>query len=318
MKTDLCVDLVSGRTESGHLDRRASDDNHARWIHSCHKSRSCSARRPNKHLGRRAPGRTSSGLWVSAQSMCFVVRIEPIVVGMVWFLLLWVIVTLLFDFYHSFDPNPMKRHTFWTIVIGGTFTWMSVYSINQSQVQRFISCKTLGHAKMWVFLHLNANPHTHQHTEEPYVIYQVFVPEHDWLAGDGESGCVFRPHHVLHLQELRPTNKWWRWHLWSGERCCSVCDFFFNSLGTSTSSYVLKQCCVFPSYFLTLWWIFWQIIPESPACLWLLHIAAPWGEACARFFFFDILIPIDSRLRWIKWITCITLHLVQAELCLVI
>lgn len=27
--------------------------------------------------------------------------------------------------------------------------WVSIYSINQSQVQRYISCKTLGHAKMW-------------------------------------------------------------------------------------------------------------------------------------------------------------------------
>lgn len=30
--------------------------------------------------------------------------------------------------------------------------WVSIYSINQSQVQRYISCKTLGHAKMWAHL----------------------------------------------------------------------------------------------------------------------------------------------------------------------
>ncbi len=51
-------------------------------------------------------------------------------------------------FSRSFDPDPLKRHTFWTIVIGGSVMWVSIYSINQSQVQRYISCKTLGHAKM--------------------------------------------------------------------------------------------------------------------------------------------------------------------------
>lgn len=53
----------------------------------------------------------------------------------------------IFDFCHSFDPNPLKRHTFWTITVGGSIMWVSIYSINQSQVQRYISCKTLGHAK---------------------------------------------------------------------------------------------------------------------------------------------------------------------------
>lgn len=48
----------------------------------------------------------------------------------------------------SFDPDPLRRHTFWTIVIGGSLMWVSIYSINQSQVQRYISCKSLRHAKM--------------------------------------------------------------------------------------------------------------------------------------------------------------------------
>uniref|UniRef100_H3DLQ1 Solute carrier family 5 member 8, like n=1 Tax=Tetraodon nigroviridis TaxID=99883 RepID=H3DLQ1_TETNG len=52
----------------------------------------------------------------------------------------------------DFDPNPLKRHTFWTIIIGGSVMWVSIYSINQSQVQRYISCKTLGHAKMSLYL----------------------------------------------------------------------------------------------------------------------------------------------------------------------
>ncbi|XP_034021898.1 sodium-coupled monocarboxylate transporter 1 [Thalassophryne amazonica] len=54
----------------------------------------------------------------------------------------------------DFDPDPLRRHTFWTIVIGGSVLWMSVYSINQSQVQRYISCKTLGHAKMSLYVNM--------------------------------------------------------------------------------------------------------------------------------------------------------------------
>ncbi|XP_047439863.1 sodium-coupled monocarboxylate transporter 1 [Mugil cephalus] len=54
----------------------------------------------------------------------------------------------------DFDPNPLKRHTFWTIVVGGSIMWSSIYAINQSQVQRYISCKTLGHAKMSLYVNM--------------------------------------------------------------------------------------------------------------------------------------------------------------------
>lgn len=54
----------------------------------------------------------------------------------------------------DFDPNPLKRHTFWTIIVGGSVMWISIYSINQSQVQRYISCKTLRHAKMSLYVNM--------------------------------------------------------------------------------------------------------------------------------------------------------------------
>ncbi|XP_072340949.1 sodium-coupled monocarboxylate transporter 1-like isoform X3 [Scyliorhinus torazame] len=54
----------------------------------------------------------------------------------------------------NFDPNPFQRHTFWTIVIGGTFTWTGIYGINQAQVQRYISCKTRTQAKVALYLNL--------------------------------------------------------------------------------------------------------------------------------------------------------------------
>ncbi|NWX67764.1 SC5A8 protein, partial [Alca torda] len=54
----------------------------------------------------------------------------------------------------DFDPNPLQRHTFWTIVIGGTFTWTGIYGVNQSQVQRYIACKSRFHAKMALYINL--------------------------------------------------------------------------------------------------------------------------------------------------------------------
>lgn len=49
---------------------------------------------------------------------------------------------------HSFDVDPLRRHTFWTIAVGGTFTWLGIYGVNQSTIQRCISCKTEKHAKL--------------------------------------------------------------------------------------------------------------------------------------------------------------------------
>ncbi|XP_069485452.1 sodium-coupled monocarboxylate transporter 1-like [Ambystoma mexicanum] len=54
----------------------------------------------------------------------------------------------------DFNPNPLQRHTFWSIVIGGTFTWTSIYGVNQSQVQRYIACKTRCQAKWALYINL--------------------------------------------------------------------------------------------------------------------------------------------------------------------
>ncbi|NXE34002.1 SC5A8 protein, partial [Ptilorrhoa leucosticta] len=65
------------------------------------------------------------------------------------------------DSYHGgrlnfwdFNPNPLQRHTFWTIIIGGTFTWTGIYGVNQSQVQRYIACKNRFHAKLSLYINL--------------------------------------------------------------------------------------------------------------------------------------------------------------------
>ncbi|KAG8438219.1 hypothetical protein GDO86_008781 [Hymenochirus boettgeri] len=54
----------------------------------------------------------------------------------------------------DFDPDPLRRHTFWTIAVGGTFTWLGIYGVNQSTIQRCISCKSEKHAKLALYLNL--------------------------------------------------------------------------------------------------------------------------------------------------------------------
>nr|XP_009686751.1 PREDICTED: sodium-coupled monocarboxylate transporter 2 [Struthio camelus australis] len=54
----------------------------------------------------------------------------------------------------DFDMDPLRRHTFWTIVVGGAFTWLGVYGVNQSTIQRCISCKSEKHAKLALYLNL--------------------------------------------------------------------------------------------------------------------------------------------------------------------
>ncbi|GCC37278.1 hypothetical protein chiPu_0015781, partial [Chiloscyllium punctatum] len=52
----------------------------------------------------------------------------------------------------DFDPDPRRRYTFWTFVIGGTVLWLSMYGVNQAQVQRYIACKTESQARLAIFV----------------------------------------------------------------------------------------------------------------------------------------------------------------------
>ncbi|XP_021106800.1 sodium/iodide cotransporter isoform X3 [Heterocephalus glaber] len=51
-----------------------------------------------------------------------------------------------------FDPDPRSRYTFWTFVVGGTLVWLSMYGVNQAQVQRYVACSTERKAKLAVLI----------------------------------------------------------------------------------------------------------------------------------------------------------------------
>ncbi|XP_038627737.1 sodium/iodide cotransporter [Tachyglossus aculeatus] len=48
----------------------------------------------------------------------------------------------------DFNADPRSRYTFWTFIFGGTMVWLSMYGVNQAQVQRYVACKTEKEAKL--------------------------------------------------------------------------------------------------------------------------------------------------------------------------
>lgn len=54
------------------------------------------------------------------------------------------ILFLSFDHYtFSFSPDPTVRHTWFTLIIGGGITFLTLYAVNQTQVQRYLTVKDL-------------------------------------------------------------------------------------------------------------------------------------------------------------------------------
>lgn len=52
----------------------------------------------------------------------------------------------------SFSLDPTVRHTWWSLVIGGGFTYLSLYAVNQVQVQRLLTVKSLEKAQLALWL----------------------------------------------------------------------------------------------------------------------------------------------------------------------
>ncbi|KAG5683323.1 hypothetical protein PVAND_012609 [Polypedilum vanderplanki] len=48
----------------------------------------------------------------------------------------------------NFNPDPTIRHTWFTLIIGGMGTYLSLYAVSQAQVQRLLSVKTLKDAQL--------------------------------------------------------------------------------------------------------------------------------------------------------------------------
>ncbi|XP_046352866.2 sodium-coupled monocarboxylate transporter 1-like [Haliotis rufescens] len=56
--------------------------------------------------------------------------------------------------FHDFSFDPTTRHSFWSVVVGGSFFWMSLYGVNQAQVQRALSCPSMFKARLTLLVNL--------------------------------------------------------------------------------------------------------------------------------------------------------------------
>ncbi|XP_049867360.1 sodium-coupled monocarboxylate transporter 1 [Pectinophora gossypiella] len=58
------------------------------------------------------------------------------------------------DRLHFFDmnPDPTVRHSFWSVVVGGTMYWTSMFCANQASVQKYLSVERIAQARiaLWV------------------------------------------------------------------------------------------------------------------------------------------------------------------------
>uniref|UniRef100_V5H4Z4 Putative sodium-dependent multivitamin transporter n=2 Tax=Ixodes ricinus TaxID=34613 RepID=V5H4Z4_IXORI len=54
--------------------------------------------------------------------------------------------------FFNFDPDPTVRHTVWTLAVGGIFVYVSLYGVNQAQVQRLMTVSSLRKAQLALFI----------------------------------------------------------------------------------------------------------------------------------------------------------------------
>ncbi|XP_076652072.1 sodium-coupled monocarboxylate transporter 1 [Halictus rubicundus] len=54
--------------------------------------------------------------------------------------------------FFNMDARPTVRHSFWSVVIGGTVYWTTMFCSNQASVQKYLSVETIGQVRtaLWV------------------------------------------------------------------------------------------------------------------------------------------------------------------------
>lgn len=52
--------------------------------------------------------------------------------------------------FFNMDPSPTVRHSFWSVIVGGTFYWVTMFCSNQASVQKYLSVETIGQARTYV------------------------------------------------------------------------------------------------------------------------------------------------------------------------
>ncbi|XP_046364591.2 sodium-dependent multivitamin transporter-like [Haliotis rufescens] len=56
----------------------------------------------------------------------------------------------------NFDPSPFVRYTFWSLIVGGFFSSLTIYGSSQAMIQRYLSMKSTKRAQIALYLNLPA------------------------------------------------------------------------------------------------------------------------------------------------------------------
>ncbi|XP_043561361.1 sodium-coupled monocarboxylate transporter 2 isoform X2 [Chiloscyllium plagiosum] len=100
----------------------------------------------------------------------------------------------------DFTVDPLRRHTFWTLAVGGTFTWLGIYGVNQSTIQRCISCRSEKHAKMALYLNLlGLWVIIVCAVFSGLVMYSYYVTCDPWTAGFISASDQLMPYFVMEI-----------------------------------------------------------------------------------------------------------------------
>ncbi|KAM7539460.1 hypothetical protein Aperf_G00000047305 [Anoplocephala perfoliata] len=100
----------------------------------------------------------------------------------------------------DFNPDPFIRHSTWTLAIGGAGMVLAIYATNQTQVQRYLSCKDLKTARMAIHMQLPFNTILLSiQLIIALVTYAVFANCDPVLSGQISAYDQLFPHLVMHL-----------------------------------------------------------------------------------------------------------------------
>ena len=47
----------------------------------------------------------------------------------------------------NMNPTPTVRHSFWSVVVGGTFYWATMFCSNQASIQKYLSVENIGQVR---------------------------------------------------------------------------------------------------------------------------------------------------------------------------
>uniref|UniRef100_H3CN89 Solute carrier family 5 member 8 n=1 Tax=Tetraodon nigroviridis TaxID=99883 RepID=H3CN89_TETNG len=95
--------------------------------------------------------------------------------------------------FFDFDIDPLRRHTFWTITVGGTFTGLSL-------VQRFISCKTVTQARAALLINvLGLSAFLASSVFAGMCLYSVYKNCDPWTSGQISAPDQLMPYLVMDI-----------------------------------------------------------------------------------------------------------------------